>query len=135
MCRSMERERGYDEPRFVESFVILHAAGGDGVADGKRRREDAGLKEMIGQELPSAEAARQFRNALHPDEKIEEAPQRRLPDATAYSPEETRLGRTRWGEPGLGAAIGRALSPAGHRHGGSGRHDHGKPEASGLGDL
>jgi hypothetical protein len=77
-----ERERGYDEPTFVESFVILNAAGGDCVGDFKRLREDAGLKEMIGHELPSAEAARQFLNAFHQDEKIEQAKQRRLPDQT-----------------------------------------------------
>jgi hypothetical protein len=84
-----ERERGYDEPTFVESFVILNAVGGDCVDDFKRLREDGGLKEMIGHELPSAEAARQFLNAFHQDEKIEQAKQRRLPDQTAYIPEET----------------------------------------------
>ena len=50
-----ERERGYDEPTFVESFVILNAVEGDCVDSFKRLREDAGLKEMIGHELPSAE--------------------------------------------------------------------------------
>jgi hypothetical protein len=84
-----ERERGYDESTFVESFVILNAVGGDCVDDFKRLREDGGLKEMIGHELPSAEAARQFLNAFHQDEKIEQAKQRRLPDQMAYIPEET----------------------------------------------
>lgn len=84
-----ERERGYDEPTFVESFVILNAVGGNCVDDFKRLREDVGLKKTIGHELPSAEAARQFLNAFHQGEKIEEAKQRRLPDQTAYLPEET----------------------------------------------
>ena len=83
-----ERERGYDEATFVESFVILNAAGGECVDDFNRLREDAGLKEMIGHELPSAEAARQFLNAFHQEEKIEEAKQRRLADQIAYIPEE-----------------------------------------------
>jgi Transposase DDE domain group 1 len=87
--RVKERERGYDEPTFVESFVILNAVGGECVEDFKRLREDPGLKEMIGHELPSAEAARQFLNAFHEEEKIEEAKQRRLPDQIAYIPEET----------------------------------------------
>jgi hypothetical protein len=43
---------------------------------------------MIGHELPSAEAPRQFLNAFHEEERIEEAKQRRLPDQIAYVPEE-----------------------------------------------
>jgi Transposase DDE domain group 1 len=69
--------------------VILDAAGGDCVDDFKRLREDPGLKEMIGHELPSAEAARQFLNAFHQEEKIEEAKPRRLPEQIAYIPQET----------------------------------------------
>ena len=52
-------------------------------------RSDAGLVELIGHELPSPEAARKFLNAFHEEEKIEEAQQRRLPDALAYIPEES----------------------------------------------
>ncbi|MGH9451294.1 MAG: IS1380 family transposase [Terriglobia bacterium] len=85
-----ERDRGYDEATFVESFVILNAAGGECVDDFKRLREDPGLKEMIGHELPSAEAARQFLNAFHQEEKIEEAKQQRLPGQIAYIPEEAQ---------------------------------------------
>ncbi|MGH9378861.1 MAG: hypothetical protein ACRD1I_08680, partial [Terriglobia bacterium] len=77
--RVKERERGYDEATFVESFVVLNAAGGECVDDFKRLRQDPGLAEMIGHELPSAEAARQFLYVFHEDEKIEEAQQRRLP--------------------------------------------------------
>jgi hypothetical protein len=55
-----ERERGYDEARLVASFVILNAAGGEGVDDFKRLREDPGRAEMIGHELPSPSAALQF---------------------------------------------------------------------------
>ena len=85
-----ERERGYDEATFVESFVILHAAGGECPEDFKRLRADPGLAEMIGHELPSPAAALQFLYAFHADEKILEAQQRRLPEQIAYIPDETR---------------------------------------------
>jgi hypothetical protein len=85
-----ERERGYDEATLVESFVILNAAGGECVDDFERLRGDPGLAEMMGHELPSPSAARQFLYAFHEQEKIEEAKQRRLPDEIAYIPEETK---------------------------------------------
>src|SRR5271169_4558356 len=85
-----ERERGYDEAPFVESFVILNAAGVEGPEDFKRLRADPGRAEMIGHELPSPAAALQFLYAFHADEKIAEAQQRRLPEQIAYIPEETR---------------------------------------------
>ena len=87
--RVKARERGYDEATFVESFVILNAAGGECVDDFKRLRQDPGLAEMVGHALPSPEAARQFLYAFHAEEKIAEAQQRRLPGAIAYIPEET----------------------------------------------
>jgi hypothetical protein len=86
--RVKERERGYDEPTFVESFVILNAAGGEHVDDFGRLREDPGLPEMMGHELPSPEAARQFLKTFHEEEKIEEAQRRRLPEQIAYMPDE-----------------------------------------------
>lgn len=85
-----ERERGYDEATFVESFVLLNAAGGECVDDFAHLRDDPGLAELIGHELPSPEAARKFLNAFHEEKKIEEAQQRRLPNQTAYIPEENR---------------------------------------------
>ena len=61
--------------RLVESFVILNAVGGECVDDFERLRQDPGLEEIIGHELPSPTAARQFLNAFHEEEKIEEAKQ------------------------------------------------------------
>ncbi len=84
-----ERQRGYDEASFVESFVILNAVGGECVEDFQRLRADAGLAELIGHEVPSPEAALQFLYAFHEQAKIEEAQQRRLPDEIAYIPEES----------------------------------------------
>jgi hypothetical protein len=83
-----ERERGYDEATSVESFVILHAAGGECVDDFQRLREDSGLEELIGHELPSPSAALQFLYQFHEEEKIEEAKGRRKPKEEAYIPEE-----------------------------------------------
>src|SRR5437763_16619688 len=52
-----ERERGYDEATFVESFVILNAAGGECVGDFAHVRGDGGVAELVGQEQPSPAAA------------------------------------------------------------------------------
>jgi len=87
--RVKQRERGYDEATFVESFVILNAAGGECVDDFERLRGDPGLAEMIGHELPSPRAALEFLYAFHEEAKIAEAQQRRLPEQIAYLPDET----------------------------------------------
>ncbi len=58
--RSKQRPRGYDEASFVESFVILNAAGGKCLDDFARLREAVGLAELLGHEIPSPEAARNF---------------------------------------------------------------------------
>jgi hypothetical protein len=87
--RVKERQRGYDEATFVESFVVLNAAGGECADDFERLRQDPGLAEMIGHELPSPSAALQFLYAFHEEEKITEAEQRRLPGEIAYIPDET----------------------------------------------
>ena len=84
-----ERQRGYDEATFVESFVLLNAAGGECLDDFERLRADPGLGELIGHEVPSPEAARKFLYAFHEEEKIQQAKQRRLPDQIAYIPSES----------------------------------------------
>ena len=84
-----ERQRGYDEATFVESFVLLNAAGGECLDDFEHLRADQGLAEMIGHEIPSSEAARNFLYAFHEEEKIEQAKQQRLPDQIAYIPEDS----------------------------------------------
>src|SRR6516225_3750778 len=84
-----ERQRGYDEATFVESFVLLNAAGGECLDDFEHLRADRGLAEMIGHEIPSSEAARNFLYAFHEEEKIEQAKQQRLPDQIAYIPEDS----------------------------------------------
>jgi hypothetical protein len=86
--RIKQRERGYDEATMVESFVVLNAVGGECCDDFDRLREDPGLSELIGPEVPSPAVARKFLNQFHEEEKIEEAKRRRTGDQIAYIPEE-----------------------------------------------
>ncbi len=118
-----ERQRGYEEATFIESFVILNAAGGDCLEDFGHLREDAGLAELIGHELPSPEAAWNFLHAFHQGEKIEEAQQRRLPGEMAYIPEESAP-LAGLGEPGVGATVGRTMPRSGGGDGGPGCDDY-----------
>jgi hypothetical protein len=84
-----QRQRGLDEARYVESFVVLNALGGECLEDFDRLREDAGLKEMLGHEMPSPEAARKFLYQFHEAEKLEQA-QRELPAGqVSYIPQES----------------------------------------------
>ena len=83
-----QRQRGYDEASFVESFVLLNGVGGDCLDDFERLRADAGLSEMLGHGVPSPEAARKFLYEFHEEENIAAAKQARLPGAIAYIPGE-----------------------------------------------
>jgi hypothetical protein len=71
-----QRQRGLDEASYVESFVVLNAAGGDCLDDFDHLRVDTGLVELIGHELPSPEAARKFLYLFHDESKVAEAQQR-----------------------------------------------------------
>jgi hypothetical protein len=83
-----QRDRGFDEATYVESFLVLNAVGGDCLEDFARLREDGGLKEMLGHELPSPEAARKFLYQFHDEQAIEQA-QAELPAGqVSYIPEE-----------------------------------------------
>lgn len=83
-----QRQRGYDEATFVESFVILNAVGGECLDDFERLREDGGLAEMLGHEMPSPEAARKFLYQFHDEAKITEAKQQLALGQVAYIPGE-----------------------------------------------
>lgn len=97
--RVKERQRGYDEATLLEGFVILNASGGECLDGFRRLRQDPGLAERVGHELPSPSAVRRFLYAFHEDEKIEEAKQRCWPSEIAYMPKEVpsleRLGRVK----------------------------------------
>ncbi len=73
-----KRQRGFDEATCVESCVVLQAAGGDCPGGFEALREDPGLAEMLGHEVPSPEAARKFLYQFHDEEAICQA-QQQLP--------------------------------------------------------
>jgi hypothetical protein len=84
-----QRQRGLDEASYVESFVVLNAAGADCLEDFDHLRADTGLAELIGHELPSPEAARKFLYQFHDESKIEEAQQQELAlGRVSYIPQE-----------------------------------------------
>jgi hypothetical protein len=82
-----QRQRGLDEAGYIESFLILNAAGGECLDDFARLRQD-GVKELIGHDLPSPEAARKFLYQFHDEHLIEQAQQRLEPEQVSYIPEE-----------------------------------------------
>ena len=84
-----QRQRGFDEASYIESFLVLNAVGGDCLEDFDQLREDAGLAEMLGHALPSAEAARKFLYQFHDEEKMEQAQQELAPGRVSYIPEES----------------------------------------------
>jgi hypothetical protein len=73
--RIKRRERGFDEATYVESFPVLNGVGGDCLGDFDQLREDAGLAEMLGHKIPSAEAARKYLYQFHDAAKIDQAQQ------------------------------------------------------------
>jgi len=84
-----QRQRGFDEATYVESLLVLNALGGDCLEDFDRLREDAGLAQMLGHQLPSPEAARKFLYCFHDEERIEQA-QAELPvGQVSYIPSES----------------------------------------------
>jgi hypothetical protein len=85
-----QRDRGFDEATYLESFVILNAAGGECLEDFEPLRQDEGLTAMINHPLPSPEAARKFLNAFHEEARIVEAQQALPLGQVSYIPEESR---------------------------------------------
>ncbi|MFI5104981.1 MAG: IS1380 family transposase [Terriglobales bacterium] len=88
--RVKQRERGFDEATYVESFLVLNAVGGDCLEDFDQLREDAGLSEMLGHTVPSAEAARKFLYQFHAEENIAQAQQGLPGERVSYIPEESQ---------------------------------------------
>ena len=70
-----KRNRGFDEATFVESFVVLNGVGGDCLDDFDQLRADAGLASILGHELPSPGAARNFLYEFHDESRIDDAKQ------------------------------------------------------------
>ena len=83
-----QRERGFDEATYVESFLVLNAVGGDCVEDFERLQEDPGLAEMLGHEVPSPAAALKFLYRFHDASAIEQAQQELPVGQVSYIPAE-----------------------------------------------
>ena len=83
-----QRDRGFDEATYVESFLVLNAVGGDCVEDFERLQEDPGLAEMLGHEVPSPAAALKFLYRFHDESAIEQAQRELLAEQVSYIPAE-----------------------------------------------
>lgn len=86
--RIKQRASRYDEAMLVESFVVLNAIGGECLDDFARLREDGGLAEMLGHEIPSPERARKFLYEFHDEGKMSKARQQLPLGQVAYIPGE-----------------------------------------------
>ena len=123
--RIKQRERGYDEATFVESFVVLNAVGGECLEDFEQLRADAGLAELVGHVMPSPEAARNFLYAFHEDVKIEEA-QLRLKEGREglHSRRDRRIARIGGGQPDGDRGSGKTMCGSEDRNSRPGCHDY-----------
>lgn len=72
-----QRERGFDEPTYIESFLVLNAVGGDCLEDLDHLREDPAMAGVLDHDVPSPEAARKFLYQFHEPERIEQAQRER----------------------------------------------------------
>jgi len=86
--RIKQRQRGYDEATFVESFVLLNGVGEECLGDFEQLRADGGFEEMLGLAIPSPEAARNFLYEFHSEAHIETAKEQRSLGEIAYIPGE-----------------------------------------------
>lgn len=86
-----QRQRGLDEATYVESFVVLNAAGGECLEDFEVLRQDRALVQLVGHEFPSPEAARKFLYEFHEQEKIDQAQQALAVGQVSYIPEESAV--------------------------------------------
>ena len=133
--RIKQRQRGYDEATFVESFVLLNGVGGDCLEDFVQLRADAGLAEMLGHAIPSPEAARNFLYEFHSEENIETAKGQRSLGEIAYIPGENAALR------GLGEVNRDLVREVGRRCADQriatieGRGDHWQPQAGSAADV
>jgi hypothetical protein len=63
--RVKQRQRGLKVSELVESLVALWVAGGERCEDLNRLRQDRGLAELLGHELPAATTVRDFLESFH----------------------------------------------------------------------
>jgi hypothetical protein len=84
-----QRRRGFDEPTYVESFLLLNAMGAECLEDFTQLQQDPALAEMLGHAVPGPEAARKFLYQFHEEEKIEQAQQQWALNQVSYIPAES----------------------------------------------
>jgi len=84
-----QRQRGFDEPTYVESFLLLNAMGAECLEDFTQLQQDPALAEMLGHAVPGPEAARKFLYQFHEEENIEQAQQQLSLDQVSYIPAES----------------------------------------------
>lgn len=87
--RVKQRERGFDEASYIESFLVLNAVGGDCLEDFEQLREDAGLAERLGHGVSSAEAGRKSLYWFHDEAQLEQAQQELPAGRVSYIPQES----------------------------------------------
>lgn len=91
LVKVKKRAGGYDEVEFIESFLLLLAAGGEHMEDFAILGQDGGLCRLLDREFPSPDAARNFLLRFHEERLIEEAKQRaEQVEEKSYVPEENR---------------------------------------------
>lgn len=87
-----KRQRGYTGGQYVESLILLHAAGGDCMDDMERLREDSGVAKMLGYAVPSGRALGDFLDLFHDEEKVRSARnEAQRQGRLAFVPEESTL--------------------------------------------
>lgn len=67
-CSFKQRKRGLKASEMGESLIALWTAGGERCEDMDRLREDQALARLLGHELPSAQAVRDFLAAFHEED-------------------------------------------------------------------
>ncbi len=68
-----QRDRGLQPAQYLESLVLLHAAGGEAMQDIEPLRQDQALSRMLGYQPPSARAVGDFLERFHDPEALDHA--------------------------------------------------------------
>lgn len=106
------RERGWTEAQFIESLVVLHAAGGDCYEDLQLLEEDACLTRGLGYAPAKADATRKFIEKFHDPEEEKRRPAREVQKTFIPDPSPALVGLQQV-QAGLVGHIARQYAEAG----------------------
>lgn len=67
-----QRARGYTAAQYIESLILLHAAGGECQEDMEALRRDPGVTKLLGYQAPSARSVGDFLDVFHEERLIQE---------------------------------------------------------------